>query len=131
MSLETRVKDALVSVATDYKQLRTWLTGSSSGSLDALATTNKSSIVAAINEVLANAGGGDVTQADLDALRDQLLGGVGPMADTLQELYTLAQDAEETAAINSLAILVGQKIDATAIGDPEADLVAVYNAAKA
>jgi|SRR6478609_1859428 len=131
MSLETRVKDALVSVATDYKQLRTWLTGSSSGSLDALATTNKSSIVAAINEVLANAGGGDVTQADLDALRDQLLGGVGPMADTLQELYTLAQDAEETAAINSLATLVGQKIDATAIGDPEADLVAVYNAAKA
>lgn len=74
------------------------------------------------------------------ALRDEILGGVGTMADTLQELYALAQGAEETAAINNLITIVDGKansadvytktqIDAR-LGDTDRDLVAAYNAAK-
>lgn len=71
------------------------------------------------------------------ALKTEILGGVGTMADTLQELYDLAQAAEETAAINNLVTVVNGKADASAvytkteIGNPETDLVAVYTAAKA
>lgn len=57
MSLQTRLADFAVAVGTDIKQLRTWLTGSSSGDLTALTTTNKSSIVGAINEVKAGNSG--------------------------------------------------------------------------
>lgn len=76
-----------------------------------------------------------------EALKNEILGGVGPMADTLQELYALAQGAEETTAINDLVTIVNSKansadvyskvqIDAM-LGNPDRDLVAAYNAAKA
>lgn len=74
------------------------------------------------------------------ALKDEILGGVGPMADTLQELYNLAQGAEETAAINDLITVVNGKADLSQvytkaqvdamIGNPDVDLVAAYTAAK-
>lgn len=51
MSLQTRIADLITAVGTDIKQLRTWITGSSSGNLTGLATTDKTSLVAAINEV--------------------------------------------------------------------------------
>lgn len=54
MSLQTRLSDLITSIGTDYKQLRTWITGSSSGDLTGLTTTDKTSLVAAINEVDAN-----------------------------------------------------------------------------
>jgi hypothetical protein len=54
MSLQTRIGDLITVIGTDYKQLRTWLTGSASGDLTSLTTTDKSSLVAAINEVDAN-----------------------------------------------------------------------------
>ncbi len=57
MSLQTRLSDLATAVATDIKQLRTWLTGSSSGDLTGLTTTDKSNIVAAINEVKAGSSG--------------------------------------------------------------------------
>lgn len=57
MSLQTRLTDLATGVATDYKQLRTWLTGSSSGNLTGLTTTDKTSIVNAINEVKAGSSG--------------------------------------------------------------------------
>lgn len=46
----------ITAVGTDIKQLRTWITGSSSGTLTGLNTTDKSSVVAAINEVAAATG---------------------------------------------------------------------------
>lgn len=55
MSLETRLSDLATAIGTDIKQLRTWLTGSSSGNLTTLQTTAKTDIVAAINEVNAKA----------------------------------------------------------------------------
>lgn len=57
MSLDIRLSDLATAVATDIKQLRTWLTGSSSGNLSGLTTTDKSNVVAAINEVKAGSSG--------------------------------------------------------------------------
>ena len=51
MSLQTRLGDLITAIGTDIKQLRTWITGSSSGDLTGLTTTDKSSLVAAINEI--------------------------------------------------------------------------------
>jgi hypothetical protein len=45
------LSDLITSIGTDYKQIRTWLTGSSSGNLTGLTTTDKTSMVNAINEV--------------------------------------------------------------------------------
>ncbi len=64
MSLQTNVSSAFTRVATEFKTLRTSLTGNSTGSLAGLTTTAKSSLIAAINELdaaieaLASAEGG-------------------------------------------------------------------------
>jgi hypothetical protein len=64
VSLQTRIADLITAVGTDIKQLRTWLTGSSSGDLTGLATTDKTNVVAAINEVSAAAASATVPDAD-------------------------------------------------------------------
>jgi hypothetical protein len=46
----------ITAIGTDIKQQRTWITGSSSGNLTGLTTTDKTSIVNAINEVKAGSG---------------------------------------------------------------------------
>lgn len=51
MSLQTRLSDFITAVGTDYKQLRTWITGSNTNTLTGLTTTAKTDLVAAINEV--------------------------------------------------------------------------------
>jgi hypothetical protein len=51
MSLQTRLGDLATAIATDVKQLRTFITGSASGDLTGLTTTSKTSVVSAINEV--------------------------------------------------------------------------------
>lgn len=56
MSLQTRIGDLITAIGTDYKQVRTWITGSASGDLTGLTTTVKTSLVAAINEVKASSG---------------------------------------------------------------------------
>lgn len=58
MSLQTRLSDLITSIGTDYKQLRTWITGSASGDLTGLTTTTKTDVVAAINEVNAKPSSG-------------------------------------------------------------------------
>ena len=57
MSLQTRLSDLITAIGTDYKQLKTWMFGSSSGSLASLTTTDKSSLIAAINETKAGNSG--------------------------------------------------------------------------
>jgi hypothetical protein len=157
MSLQTRLSDLATAVGTDIKQLRVWLTGSSSGDLTALTTTAKTSIVAAINEVkaeVAAGGGGDITQADLDALEASILGaGVPAALDTLDELAAALGDDSNfattitTALGNRLRVdTAAQGLDATQksnartnidvystteLGNPETDLAAAYAAAKA
>lgn len=170
MSLRTRVEELAVAVATDYKQLRVWLTGSSSGTLASLQTTDKTSIIGAINEARTTGGSGtppDATETvkgvlelatlaevatgtdasravtaagvrqERDALKAEILGGVGPAFDTLSELLAVAQGAEESSVIADLTTVVGTKANAsdvytkTEIGDPDTDFAAVYAAAKA
>lgn len=63
MSLQTRLQDFIIAVGTDYKQFRTWLTGSSSGTLTGLTTTDKTSLLAAINEVNAKPTGSNPAAA--------------------------------------------------------------------
>lgn len=152
MSLQTRLSDLVTSVGTDIKQFRTWITGSSSGTLASLNTTDKSSIISAINELEARPG--DVTQADLDALEAAILGaGVPAALDTLDELAAaLGDDANfsatvTTALANRLRVDVAtqgltgtQKTNGQTnldvygkgdLGNPDTDLVALYTTAKA
>jgi len=51
LSLQIRLGDLATAIATDIKQLRTFVTGSSSGTISGLTTAAKSDLVAAINEV--------------------------------------------------------------------------------
>jgi hypothetical protein len=57
MSLLSNLQNFATAVATDYKQLRVWMTGSSTGDLTGLNTTAKTSLVAAINEVKSSSAG--------------------------------------------------------------------------
>lgn len=170
MSLQTRLIDFITAVGTDYKQLRTWITGSSTGNLTSLNTTAKDSIVSAINEVKAGNSGSPPTASESVAgvsqaaslaemaegtsqtnkyatpagvrqerlaLKDEILGGVGPAYDTLAELLVLAEAGDDTQAIADLITVVGGKANAAdvyskiEIGDPDTDLAAAYFAAKA
>lgn len=67
MTLENRIRDFITATGTDYKQFRTWLTGSSTGDLSGLTTTAKTSIVAAINEVKASATGAPPSATETQA----------------------------------------------------------------
>jgi hypothetical protein len=58
MSLATGVSSLATRVATEFKTIRTLITGSGTGTLSGLTTTDKTSVVAAINEVKATGGGG-------------------------------------------------------------------------
>ncbi len=57
MTLQTRLADLITAIGTDIKTLRTFITGSSSGTLSGLATSDKTSLIAAINEVRTTANG--------------------------------------------------------------------------
>jgi hypothetical protein len=190
MSLATRLSDLATAIATDIKQLRVWITGSSSGNLNGLTTTDKTSIVNALNEVNAKpsgtggwnavdaseatkgivylaslaevATGTDVAKAvtaagvrqERIALKNEILGaGIPAALDTLKELAdALGDDANFAATmttalgnrlrvdINNQGLTAAQQLNGrtnldvygtTDIGDPNADLVAVYTAAKA
>lgn len=51
MSFETNVTSLAVRLGTEFKTIRTQLTGNSTGSLSGLTTSAKSSLIAAINEL--------------------------------------------------------------------------------
>lgn len=88
MSLQARLNDLITSIGTDVKQLRTWITGSSSGSIAGLTTTDKTNLVNAINEVNAKP-----SSAPPDA------------SDTTKgivELATLAEVATGTDAVRAV-----------------------------
>lgn len=88
MSLQTRLSDLITAIGTDIKQLRTWITGSSSGDLTGLTTTDKTSVVAAINEVKAGSSG-----APPDA---------SETVKGIVELATLAEVATGTDALRAV-----------------------------
>lgn len=63
MSLQTKIQDFITAVGTDYKQVRTWISGSSTGDLTGLTTTAKTSLLAAINEINAKPTGTSASPA--------------------------------------------------------------------
>ena len=99
MSLQTRIADLITAVGTDYKQLRTWLTGSSSGTLTGLTTTDKTSIVNAINEVKAGNSGAPPAATELVA-------GVAEVA-TQSEVTTGTDDSRFVTPLKLATRLVG------------------------
>lgn len=126
MSLETRVTALAQGIAQDVKALK-----AADGNLSSLSTTEKNSLVAAINEVytLANsAGGGDVSTADLsnaiDGLRNELRQGAGPALDTFAELEAaINADASFSATV---ATSLGQKVNSSDVGDTDRNFLLDY-----
>lgn len=88
MSLQTRIGDFITAVGTDVKQLRTWITGSASGTLTGLTTTDKTSLVNAINEVKAGSSGSPAAASETVA--------------GIVELATLAEVATGTDATRAV-----------------------------
>lgn len=151
MSLQTRLSDLITAIGTDYKQMRTWITGSSSGSLSALTTTTKTDLIAAINEVNAKPSS-EVTPGDLANLKTEILGaGVPAALDTLDELAAALGDDANFAASITTALGNRVRVDAAqaftgpqqtqgcsnigaqesaSIGNSDADLAALYTTAK-
>jgi hypothetical protein len=170
MSLESRIIALAQAMGTDVKALTT-----AQGSLSALNTTTKTSLVAAINELMTliggagaqindSAGNGDTSvtwsadkifdsiEAAKIAVKNDLVNGAGAALDTLNELAAaLGNDPSFAATIageiaNRVRFDAAQTLtqpqmaqaranigaqSAAAIGDPDRDLVADYNTAKA
>jgi hypothetical protein len=170
MSLETRIVALAQAMGSDVKALT-----AAQGSLSALNTTTKTSLVAAINELMTliggagaqindSAGNGDTSvtwsadkifdsiEAAKIAVKNDLVNGAGAALDTLNELaaalgndpsfaatiageianrvrYDAAQTLASPQQAQARANIGAQS--AAAIGDPDRDLVADYNTAKA
>lgn len=99
MSLQTRLQDFITAVGTDYKQLRTWISGSSTGTLTGLTTTDKSSLVSAINEVKAGNSG-----APADA------------TETVKGIAEIATQAEVTTGTDDARIITPLKLATRLVG---------------
>jgi hypothetical protein len=99
LSLQSRISDLITAIGTDYKQLRTWISGSSSGDLTGLDTTDKSSLVAAINETLdaAGAGGADASETVKGIVELATLAEVGTGTDTVRAVTPAGVRQERTA----------------------------------
>jgi len=93
LSLQTRLSDLITAVGTDIKQLRVWITGSSSGDLTGLTTTDKTSLVNAINEVKAGSSG-----APPDA------------STTVKGIIEIATLAEATTGTDSVRAMTPQAV---------------------
>lgn len=66
MSLATNIQSAFTRVGTEFKSIRTLIGGSGTATIAALTTTDKASLVAAINEVNAKPSGGGALAALTD-----------------------------------------------------------------
>lgn len=131
MSLATNVTNLATRVATECKAIRTLLNGNAAD-LSALATSAKSNLVAAINELNAEidaisagaAGIDDATTStsstwssqktadEILATKNDILGGVGGAYDTLQELldYFNSQEGGDQDAITAINVALGNRL---------------------
>lgn len=117
-SLTTRISDMLTAVSTSVRALRTLVTGSATGNLTTLTTTDKTSIIAAINEVKAGGGGG---ASNLDALTDVVITSAAT-GDILRFNGTNWVDVDGSTIFD----LVGAAAAAQAASQPlDADLTAI------
>ncbi|WP_127476575.1 hypothetical protein [Sulfurivermis fontis] len=123
MSLQTQIHSLVLRVAEEFNTVK-----GRTGVLTDLTTTDKSSLVAAINEVKAAvlaATSIDDTQASttttyssnkivtlLDALKADILGGADPAYDTLLELQQALQNDQSGIAALTAAIETRVRFDA-------------------
>ena len=126
MSLTSRITATFNQIATDIKALTT-----NAGSLASLTTTVKTSLVAAINEVKAQAGaaGAAINDASTTSttttwsaqksttaiaqVKTDILGGAGAAYDTLLELQNILVADESTAATLATAVNNRVRFDAS------------------
>lgn len=115
------------------------------GDLAQLATTDKSSLVAAINEIKNSSGGGSSINDDIigttttwssSKIDTEITSAIAALVDgapaTLDTLNKLAVAlSENDGEIQSLIELINTKVDKTDIGDTNTDYVAIFNAALA
>ncbi len=150
MTLQARIESLLARLAVEFKSLHANI-----GALDQLATTEKGSLVGAINDLrsqLAAIGGGTggtggaviddgnlggtattlsaaKVVALLDALKSEILGGVDGAFDTLKELQdALAADKTGLEAVLSA---LDERVRTEDIGNTDTDFVAVFEQALA
>jgi hypothetical protein len=125
---EAEVKLAFTEVGTQIKNTRALI-----GLLSGLTTTEKSSLVAAINEINAKTAGAGAQIDDttprsttvyssskfvselseaLASLKDEILGGAGTTVDTLQEIATLLTNSniDDDNAIAALTTALGNRV---------------------
>jgi hypothetical protein len=93
MSLATNVTNLATRVATEFKTIRSLITGSGTGNLSTLTTTDKTSIIAAINEVKAGSSG-----APADA------------SETVRGIAEIATQAETTTGTDDTRIVTPLKL---------------------
>jgi hypothetical protein len=104
MSLATRLSDLVTRVATEFKTVKTKISGNTSADLTGLNTTAKNNLVAAINEVLAavgSAGTGDMTKATYDSNNDGVVDNAAALGGVAAANY--ATKAYADAKINDAA----------------------------
>ena len=141
MSLATKITAFVNSVGTDIKNLTAKI-----GNLANLQTTDKSSLVSAINEIKGSAGtniddvnasttttfSGTAIQEKITAakteVKNEILGGASPAYDTLQEIQGFIEN--DSSATSALVTAVADRVKYSEIGELETDLVAIYNTAK-
>jgi hypothetical protein len=129
-----RLQDLATAIGTDVKTLRTFITGSPTGDLTGLATTAKNSLVAALNEVraqaiaAASAGGAQIndaapatgtvyssqhTEDRITAAVQAVIGSTTPAAlDTLDEIAAALADDQNFAATMTAALGLRVRVDA-------------------
>lgn len=151
MSLVVRLTDLSTRIATEVKALRTLINGNAAG-LSALTTTNKTNLVAALNELkalipAASASIDDASTAagttwsstkinsQINAAIAALVNGAPGSSDTLKELADqLAALVQADTGLLSFAgaqtLTAGQKTQGCTnlgVGEPETDFVTVFN----
>lgn len=142
MSLQTRLGDFITAVGTDYKNFTTYMFGSLSGTLADLNTTDKSSLVAAINELQGSSGSGSTNLDEtLSATQVVITSDTGtdatiPAADTtnagvmtkamFDKLTGIEAAADVTDAANVGSTIHGATAKTTPVG---ADEIAIIDSA--
>ena len=119
MSLQTRIESLVIRIAQEFNTLN-----GKTGTLASLTTTDKSSLVAAINElqsaVVSGTGIDDANVALtttysstkivtlLDTLNAEILGGADAAYDTLIEIQQLLQDG--TSGLDALLAAINNRV---------------------
>ena len=151
MSLVSRLTDLSTRIATEVKALRTLINGNAAG-LSALTTTNKTNLVAALNELKALIPATSVSiddastaagttwsstkiNAQINSAIAALVNGAPGTSDTLKELADqLAALVQADTGLLSFAgaqtLTAEQKTQGCTnlgVGEPETDFVTVFN----